>query len=202
MHSPFIVFLLSQADQAATDPGGFMLLTISELLPADDVNEVRALARTLTWTDGVRTAGPSAAEVKHNEQAELTTDVGRVVHARLQQVVRDHPVIRAAARPRKLSALLLSRTGPGGGYGAHVDNAMMGRGADRLRTDLSFTLFLSDPGTYDGGELEIDRPGMVQSFKPDAGDLVLYPTSSVHRVAPVTRGERLACIGWIQSLVP
>jgi PKHD-type hydroxylase len=98
--------------------------------------------------------------------------------------------------------LLVSRTQAGGGYGLHVDNPFMGEGSARLRTDLSFTLFLSDPGNYEGGELEIETAGFTQSLKLPAGDLVLYPSTSLHRVADVRSGTRLVCVGWIESLVP
>jgi PKHD-type hydroxylase len=88
-----------------------------------------------------------------------------------------------------------------GRYGAHVDNALMGKGAQRLRTDLSFTMFLTPPGEYEGGELVIHAAGMTQEMKGEAGYLVLYPSGSIHEVKPVTRGERIVCVGWIESLV-
>nr|GGH94500.1 hypothetical protein GCM10011355_08830 [Aquisalinus luteolus] len=96
---------------------------------------------------------------------------------------------------------MISQTADGGHYGNHTDNAIMGKGTGRLRTDISFTLFLSPPDSYEGGELVVDLPGYTQTLKPDAGDLVLYPSSSIHQVAPVTSGIRLACVGWIESLV-
>ena len=139
--------------------------------------------------------------MKRNAQADLATAKGTALHEKLLAAVSGHPVISAAARPRKFSRLIVSRTAETGGYGDHVDNALMGKGSARLRTDLSFTLFLSPPDSYDGGELVVDMPGYSQSLKPDAGDLVLYPSSSIHQVAPVTRGVRLACVGWIESLV-
>ena len=179
-----------------------MLLTLPDVLSPQELSEIRALADTLTWRDGSATAGSAARQVKRNQQADLTADGGRVVHARLKQALERHALLRVAARPKRWSALLLSRTGVGGGYGAHIDNALMGSGAARMRSDLSFTLMLSEPDAFTGGELEVDRPGLVQTLAPTAGELVLYPSSSVHRVAPVTHGERLVCVGWIQSLVP
>jgi PKHD-type hydroxylase len=110
-------------------------------------------------------------------------------------------VIKAAAQPRRFSPLLISKTGVGGHYGAHVDNAVMGKGAARLRTDLSFTLFLSPPSEYDGGELMIHNAGMAQELKGEAGHLVLYPSGSIHEVKPVTRGTRIVSVGWIESLL-
>lgn len=179
-----------------------MLITITDILTPGQLAETRAISSTITWIDGAKTAGSRAARVKQNEQADLQSGAGRLLHDQLLQTIRSHPLLIAASRPKTFSRLLLSRTGPGGGYGAHIDNALMGRGSARMRADLSLTCFLSDPEDYDGGELEIDLPGMVHSLKPPAGSLVLYPTSAIHRVAPVTRGSRLACVGWIQSLIP
>ena len=110
-------------------------------------------------------------------------------------------ILKAAARPAKFSPLLLSRTGVGGGYGAHVDNALMGTGDAALRTDLSFTLFLNAPDAYEGGALALDLPGGVERLKPKAGDMVLYPSTLIHEVSPVTAGERVVAIGWIQSQI-
>lgn len=179
-----------------------MLLTLPGVLSEAELAEVGALLGTLSWKDGTSTAGATARQVKHNEQADLDDERGRAMRSRLSAALRRHTLLRVAARPKRWSKLLVSRTGVGGGYGAHIDNALMGRGDQRMRSDLSFTLFLSEPEAYEGGALEIDQPGMVQSLRPGAGELVLYPSSTIHRVAPVTRGERVVCVGWIQSLVP
>ena len=96
---------------------------------------------------------------------------------------------------------MISRTEGEGHYGAHVDNAMMGGGEARMRTDLSFTLFLSDPGEYEGGELMVHAAGMTQSIKGKAGELVLYPSSSIHEVREVTSGTRVVAVGWIESMI-
>ena len=106
------------------------------------------------------------------------------------------------AQPRRFSPLIVSKTGVGGQYGAHVDNALMGKGPARLRTGLSFTLFLTPPGEYDGGELVIDSDmPYAPSFKMPAGGAVLYATTSAHRVNPVTHGRRLAVVTWIESMI-
>ena len=139
--------------------------------------------------------------MKRNQQADLSSRSGVKLKERLGAAIFGHPVLRAAGQPKRFSRLMVSKTGPGGGYGLHVDNAFMGQGETRLRTDLSFTLFLSDPESYVGGELVVELAGMQQSFKPAAGDLVLYPSTSLHQVAPVTEGERIVCIGWIESSV-
>lgn len=179
-----------------------MLLTLSNVLDATDLDEVGALIASLSWRDGVETAGGMARAVKRNQQADLSSRTGAQARQLLKTKVECHPVLRAAAQPRQFSKLIVSRTEAGGGYGHHVDNPFMGAGESRLRTDFSFTLFLSEPDDYEGGELEIELAGMTQSVKLPAGDLVLYPSTSLHRVAPVVSGKRLVCVGWIESSVP
>lgn len=124
------------------------------------------------------------------------------MHARLLHLIQAQAVLELAARPRRFSRLLLSRTPVGGSYGLHVDNALMGPPGERLRTDLAFTLFLSDPADYAGGALAIHRSDGVQRVRLPAGDMVLYPAGALHEVEPVTAGERLVCVGWIESFVP
>lgn len=148
------------------------------------------------FQDGARTAGRVARRVKKNEQAKaegLAADFTALVEKRLG----GHEVFRAAARPRGFIRVLLSRYRPGMAYGTHVDDAFM----DGTRVDLSFTLFLSEPDTYEGGELVIEEPGGERLVKLPAGSLVLYPSTTLHRVAEVTKGERRAAIGWVRSLV-
>lgn len=181
-----------------------MLISISEVLDADQRQLLNGLLGTLVWKDGTETAGRVAAQVKRNQQADLTQSIGPKVEQILFDAIFAHPVLRAAAQPNKFSSILVSKTRKGGGYGMHVDNPFMrtrGTGEGELRTDLSFTLFLSSPETYEGGELVIEHAGQTQSLKPSAGDLVLYPSSSLHQVAEVTSGERLVCVGWIESRV-
>lgn len=178
-----------------------MYLTLANVLSVGARADLLAALPGLEWYPGERTAGARARAVKHNLQADLSSPDGEDLHARLLADISGHAVLRAAARPHRFSRLLLSRTEDGGHYGRHVDNALMPTSAGRLRTDLSFTLFLSDPSSYDGGELVIDTPAGDYSAKPDAGDLVLYPSGAIHEVRPVTRGSRLACVGWIESTV-
>lgn len=174
-----------------------MFLTLANILDEDDLERVHKRLGTLDWEDGARTAGGRARSVKRNQQADLSEKPGQGLRQFIMDSIQRSSVIQAAARPKSWSRLMISRTQDDGAYGNHVDNAMMGS----LRTDLSFTLFLSDPASYDGGELVIDLPGGQQSAKPAAGDLVLYPSGAIHCVNPVTRGTRLAAIGWIESWV-
>jgi PKHD-type hydroxylase len=178
-----------------------MVLLINLL---DDPAHLAALGERiglLEWRDGRETAGSVARQVKRNEQAAMDSIAGRRLQEELAWLIEDHPVLRAAAQPRRFSPLIISKTAGGGHYGAHVDNALMGKGAQRLRTDLSFTLFLTPPHEYEGGELVVHAAGMTQELKGEAGQLVLYPSTSIHEVRPVTRGTRIVCVGWIESLV-
>ncbi|MEM7730443.1 MAG: Fe2+-dependent dioxygenase [Pseudomonadota bacterium] len=178
-----------------------MFLTIDGLLSPDALAKTHADLVSLRWVDGRNSSGGAAKAVKANRQADLSSRVGVRIRDRLKTAVQSHPVLRAAAQPARFSQLLVSRTGVGGGYGLHYDNPFMGPNELALRTDLSYTLFLSDPEDYDGGALIIERPGETKRFKPGAGSLVLYPSRTLHAVEPVTCGERLACVGWIESRV-
>lgn len=178
-----------------------MILVVDAIPDAGDLAAIAERIALLDWRDGRETAGSVARQVKRNEQGAMNSTAGRALQNDLGRALADHPVIKAAAQPRRFSPVIISRTGVGGKYGAHVDNALMGRGSARLRTDLSFTLFLTPPADYDGGELVIHTAGVTQTVKGEAGTLVLYPSGSIHEVAPVTRGMRIVCIGWIESLV-
>ena len=167
-----------------------MILAVHAIPEADRLAAIHDRIALLQWRDGRETAGSVAREVKRNEQAAMDSTAGRSLTDEISTLLWDNQVIRAAAQPRRLSHLLISRTGEGGGYGAHVDNALMGRGERRVRTDLSFTLFLTPPEDYDGGELVIHAAGITQSVKGAAGHLVLYPSGSIHEVRPVTRVDR------------
>lgn len=180
-----------------------MIVVIESVLDAAELAAVRERLARAQWEDGARTAGALAQGRKHNLQlrddAEPAIGLGRSILDRLWS----NPQFISAALPRKLYPPRFNRYGAGQTYGAHVDAALMRPAGSRemLRTDLSATLFLSDPGDYDGGELEIESSFGAQAVKLAAGDLVLYLATSLHRVAPVTRGERLASFFWIESLV-
>jgi len=173
-----------------------MILAIADVLSAADVAEVSAGLASATFVDGRTTAGWAARLVKANLQAERGPGlerVSRLVEARLAE----NAVFALAARPKSILGPLFSRYEPGHAYGAHVDDALM----DGQRTDCAFTLFLSPPESYDGGELIISTSAGEDAHKLAAGSLVTYPASSLHRVAPVTRGERLAAVGWVRSFI-
>lgn len=177
------------------------MLPIAQVLDQEKLAEAEELIKLLNWHDGTTTAGKTARQVKRNHQADLSSRSGAKLRTLLETAIKQHAVLKAVAQPRQFSKLLLSRTEAGGGYGMHVDNAYMPNGETQLRTDLSFTLFLSPPNTYEGGELEIETGGQTFSIKLKPGDLILYPSSSLHRVKDVQSGSRLVCVGWIESRI-
>jgi PKHD-type hydroxylase len=178
-----------------------MILVVHAIPEAGHLAAIHDRIALLQWRDGRETAGATARAVKRNEQAAMGSTPGRSLQDELTRLIVKHPVVRAAAWPRRLSPLLISRTANGGYYGPHVDNPLMGKGAARIRTDLSFTLFLTPPADYEGGELVIHTAGVTQAVKPEAGQLVLYPSGAIHEVRPVTQGTRIVAVGWIESMV-
>lgn len=180
-----------------------MLIAIPQVLDADGVARVRALIDAGEWVDGNATSGPQAALAKRNEQlAEdqpAAVEAGRIILDALGRT----PLFVAAALPLKVFPPLFNRYAGGQDFGIHVDNAIrLKRGSDfRIRSDLSATLFLEPPEAYDGGELVVEDLFGEQRVKLGAGDCVVYPASSLHRVEPVTRGVRVASFFWLQSMV-
>lgn len=180
-----------------------MLLIINNVLDQATLRECRQRLVAAGWADGRITAGSQSAQVKRNQQlphADPATDiVGKIIQTQLQ----GNGQFFSAALPKAIIKPLFNRYEGGQDFGSHVDNAVRGvPGTEfRIRTDLSATLFFSPPDSYDGGELVIEEPAGEQRIKLAAGDMVLYPSTSVHRVEPVTRGVRLASFFWIQSMV-
>lgn len=173
-----------------------MFLVIQNILKETETQAIcEALTNDEAFIDGRSTAGFHAKQVKKNEQAAGAKS--QAILQKIEQALNQHPVFRAAGIPRNFVRLLLSRYKPGMSYGTHVDDALM----DGMRTDLSFTLFLSDPSSYQGGALIIEGNDGEQEFKLPAGSLVLYPSTALHRVDEVTSGERLAAVGWVRSLI-
>lgn len=180
-----------------------MLIIIDALLDAAALTDYRRQLADAEWEDGRRTASGPALAVKRNQQLAADSALGQSLGRDLLGRIGAHPEFVSAALPARIYPPRFNRYRDGGEYGAHVDASIMRdpQSGRSLRTDLSITLFLSDPDSYDGGELEIDTGFGSQSVKLAAGDLVLYPASSLHRVNPVQRGERLAAFFWLQSLV-
>ncbi|MGC5795925.1 Fe2+-dependent dioxygenase [Sphingomonas sp. NFX23] len=180
-----------------------MLIAIPDVLDAAGVARVRALIDHAEWIDGNATSGPQSALAKRNEQLPEDSVAAREAAGMVLDALGRSALFVAAALPLKVFPPLFNRYAGGQDFGLHVDNAIrMKRGTDfRIRSDLSATLFLDDPATYDGGELVIEDQFGPQSVKLPAGHMVLYPASSLHRVTPVTRGMRTASFFWLQSMV-
>jgi PKHD-type hydroxylase len=178
------------------------LIVIEDALVPAELATVRGVLERVPFTGGELTAGITAAKVKQNEQARGDDPEVIALGHRVKRSLEMHSVMRSLVRPVRWSSLLFSRYGPGQQYGLHADNAAMYDPTGwPLRTDFSFTVFLSDPETYEGGALLIRALDGDREFRPNAGSVVIYPTGVLHRVTPITAGIRLACIGWVQSLV-
>lgn len=174
-----------------------MPLCIANVLTGDALASMRAEIAAAEFVDGRETAGRSARLVKANEQLRGDDPRYADVHRRALLAVTQNPTFRRATMVKTIRSIMISRYRVGMQYGRHVDNAIIGE----ARSDLSFTLFLSDPATYDGGELVLEEGSGEMAVKLPAGAMVVYPSGQLHRVNPVTRGERLAAVGWAQSFV-
>ena len=182
-----------------------MLTCIENVLSKDDVADFRRIMDASAWEDGRSTAGSQSAMVKRNEQLPPDSEVARKLGNRIISALTANPRFLSAAIPLHIFPPLFNRYAASDGhhFGVHVDNAVRGDRLTglRIRTDLSVTLFLSEPGEYDGGELVIEDTYGSHEIKLPAGDLVLYPASSLHLVTPVTRGTRVASFFWLQSML-
>ena len=181
-----------------------MLLEIENLLDTVELATVQRTLAAAPWADGRATAGYQSAKVKNNLQLPETCDEVRQCSQIVMDALARNPLFQSAALPRDIFPPLFNLYREGHGFGTHVDNALRPWPGDphrRMRTDLSATLFLGDPESYDGGELVIEDTYGSQSIKLGAGSMILYPATSLHEVAIVTRGERLASFFWVQSYV-
>lgn len=180
-----------------------MLLHVPNVLSAGQVAECRRQLDAADWIDGRATAGHQSAKAKDNAQLPEDSPVARQLGQMILSALERNPLFLAGALPLKIFPPLFNRYAGGQFFGNHVDNAVrqVRNTPHRVRTDISATLFLAAPSEYDGGELMIDDTYGSHSVKLPAGDLVLYPSTSLHRVQPVTRGARIASFFWIQSMV-
>ena len=180
-----------------------MLIQIPDLLRPDQVAHGRRLLDEAAWVDGRVTAGHQSAMVKDNLQLPEESPVARELGDLILAALLRNPLFVAAALPLRVFPPLFNRYEGGGSFGSHVDNAIRHYGATglRIRTDLSATLFFSNPSEYDGGELLVEDTYGVHSVKLASGHMVLYPSTSLHNVRPVTRGARVASFFWIQSMI-
>jgi PKHD-type hydroxylase len=182
-----------------------MLVCVPDVLSKDEVKDFRRLMDASSWEDGRSTAGAQSAMVKRNEQLPPDSEMARKLGNRIVSALTSNPRFIAAAIPLQIFPPLFNRYRADGShhFGIHVDNAVRGDRLTglRIRTDLSVTLFLSEPDEYDGGELVVEDLYGSHEIKLPAGDLVLYPASSLHMVTPVTRGMRVASFFWLQSMI-
>jgi PKHD-type hydroxylase len=178
-----------------------MLLWLQNVLLPDELERLRRLAAGETFVDGRVTAGRLVSDVKRNEEIDLPRKRREELNAVFFAAVHRNQTFLVGARPKRILPPIISRYKPGMAYGDHVDNAVGRPTDDPIRIDLSMTLFLSDPASYGGGELVIHTDYGTQKIKLPAGDAIVYPTTFLHHVAPVTEGVRLAAITWMQSLV-
>ena len=180
-----------------------MLLHIPGLFTRDEVLRIREALETTDWADGKITAGYQSAKAKHNLQLPEAHPLAKEIGTAMIERLWNNPRFMSAALPHKVFPPLVNCYREGGSFGFHIDNAVrQPRGSiERVRTDLSSTLFFSDPEDYDGGELEIQDTYGLQQVKLAAGDMVLYPGTSLHKVNPVTRGARYAAFFWTQSMI-
>ncbi len=180
-----------------------MLLRIPSVLDAPSLHIMRAALEAAPWVDGRVTAGFQSARAKSNMQLPETHPVARAQGELILQALARAPLFTMGALPLRVFPPLFNRYGEGSAFGIHVDNAIRGAAgtSQRLRTDLSATLFITEKDDYDGGELVVEDSYGSHSVKLPAGDMVLYPATSLHRVEPVTRGTRISSFFWIQSMI-
>ena len=179
-----------------------MLLHVPAVLDAAQLAQVRAALDRAEWTDGKETVGAQGARVKRNRQLPEASPLRHQLSALVLDALARNPLYHAATLPLRTLPPRFNRYEGGDHYGFHVDGAVMGLpGGAQMRSDVSCTLFLSEPDEYDGGELVISDTYGEHEVKLPAGDLIIYPSSSLHQVQPVTRGVRIASFFWVQSLV-
>ncbi len=178
-----------------------MIVCIPDVLTAEEVKKLRAEAALLPFVPGTETAGGRARRVKNNEQVSQKADERKALHEIVMMGLMRNKEFNRVAMPKRIRPPLISRYREGMAYGKHVDNALMGPKMARERSDVSITVFISDVDEYDGGELVIHGAFGIQEVKLPSGSVVAYPSSSLHEVVEVTRGERLVAVTWAQSYV-
>lgn len=178
-----------------------MILCIDQVLTPEELQSIRSSLKEAQFVDGKLTAGWHAKLVKDNQQLSGKDTVARSVKEIIIKGLSRNQLFQMAVKPKKIRPPLISRYEAGMSYGSHVDNALMGQGNDWLRSDVSFTLFLNSAEEYEGGELVMETTQGEQSFKLEAGAMITYPSTTLHRVQPVTKGVRLVAVSWCQSLI-
>lgn len=177
-----------------------MIFSIPNVITKQEVAKINSSLAKSEFTDGKLTAGWHAKLVKNNQQLSKQTTLGKQLTEQIQSALNRNSLFQTAVRPRSVHSILFSRYDVGMSYDRHVDNALMNNGR-MWRTDISFTIFLSSPSEYEGGELVIEGMDDEKSYKLEAGSAIIYPATTLHRVNSITKGTRLVAVGWVQSLV-
>lgn len=174
-----------------------MIFKIPDILAPEELKYITSSLAEADFVDGKLTAGWHAKLVKHNQQLKYG-EFQQELQELIKKALNRNALFQMAVRPKIIHSILFSRYDPGMSYGRHTDNALMGSFA---RSDVSFTLFLNSPATYEGGELVIEGADDEKAYKLEVGEVIVYPSTSLHRVDPVIKGTRLVVVGWVQSLV-
>ena len=177
-----------------------MIFSIEQIFSPDELAEIRQILEKAEFVDGKLTAGWHAKLVKNNQQLKSGTSQ-KELQTKVRACLLKNPLFQTAVRPKSIHSLLFSRYDVGMAYDTHVDNALMGGSSGLYRSDISFTLFLNSPQDYQGGELIIEGVQSEQNYKLEAGSAIVYPSTTLHRVNPITEGTRLVVVGWVQSTV-
>lgn len=177
-----------------------MIFTIEGILTSEELQILVASLSQTEFIDGKATAGWHAKLVKNNTQLKKSTDLAQQLETVVREALEGNLLLKTAIKPKVIHSITFSRYETGMSYGSHTDNAFMGK-QNFWRSDVSFTLFLNDPASYEGGELTIETMQGDRTYKLEAGSALVYPSSFLHQVEPVTQGERLVAVGWIQSLI-
>ena len=176
-----------------------MLLSIPNLLSSEELDTIVSPLKPEDFIDGKKTAGWAAKHVKQNTQLSTKAEYAQDIKEKIKVTLKDNLTFQSAVKPKAIHSILISRYEAGMSYGAHVDNALMS--GDSLRADVSLTLFLNSPSDYEGGELVIEEVSQNRLIKLEAGSVIIYPSSTLHRINPVKSGVRLVAVAWVQSLV-
>ena len=177
-----------------------MILTIENILSPEELDVITSELKDAEFVDGKLTAGWFAKKVKNNTQLSGKAEAARELRTTIAKALQRNRLFQAAVKPKIIRPMIFSCYSVGMYYGSHTDNAIMG-GEKPIRSDVSFTLFLNSPSSYKGGELVIDTSLGEQAFKLEAGSMIVYPSTTLHRVETVVEGKRLAAVSWVQSFV-
>ncbi|GAB4551554.1 MAG: Fe2+-dependent dioxygenase [Pleurocapsa sp.] len=177
-----------------------MIFSIPQILTPEELTEINATLKEAEFVDGKLTAGWHAKLVKNNQQLKAGTTQVKELQQKIKTALNQNILFKAAVRPKAIHSVLLSRYDTGMSYDTHVDNALMGSSV-LFRSDISFTLFLNSPDAYEGGELVIEGVQEEKTYKLNPGEAIIYPSTTLHRVNPVTQGTRLVAVGWVQSII-